>query len=112
MLYGSTVLYVAMMCIGVGFPQRIVLSWLVCILLSSFVVVPLSMTSRRPTWYVHDLWSFSPQLCCLGGAWLGAVPISLDWNVPWLRWPLPVALGGMIGHLLSCLVVWVVDLFY
>ncbi len=109
MLYGSTVLYMAMVCIGVGILQHIVLSWLVCILVSSFVVVPLSMTTRRLTWSVHDLWFFSPQLCCLGGAWFGAIPVSLDWNVPWLRWPLPVALGSMIGHLLSCLVIWVID---
>ncbi len=109
MLYGSPVLFMAMVCIGVGILQHIVLSWLVCILVSSFVVVPLSMTTRRLTWSVHNLCFFSPQLCCLGGAWFGAIPVSLDWNVPWLRWPLPVALGSMVGHLLGCLVILVID---
>ncbi len=111
LLVGSTVLYITMVCIGIGFLKHVVLSWLVCILMSSFVVVPLTMTARRPTWSVYDLWLFSPQLCCLVGAWLGAIPVSMDWNVPWIRWPLPVALGSMIGYLLSYLVIWVTNLF-
>ncbi len=112
MIHGSAVLYIAMMCVGLGFPQHIILSWLACIVLSSFAVVPLTMTSRSPTWYVHDLLSSSPQLCCLGGAWLGAISITLDWNVPWQRWPIPVALGGLVGHLFGCLWIWVIEFFH
>ena len=32
------------------------------------------------------------------GAWLGAVPIPLDWDRAWQRWPLTVLVGIYLGH--------------
>lgn len=37
----------------------------------------------------------------VGGAWLGAVVIPLDWNAPWQQWPIPCYLGAVGGFLLS-----------
>jgi len=31
------------------------------------------------------------------GAWLGAVPIPLDWDREWQRWPVTVLVGGVGG---------------
>ena len=31
------------------------------------------------------------------GAWLGAVPIPLDWHVAWQVWPVSVVWGGVLG---------------
>ena len=46
--------------------------------------------------------------CTLGagiGAWLGAVPIPLDWDRPWQVWPISCAIGAMLGHVCAvCLV--------
>jgi phosphatidylinositol glycan class F len=42
------------------------------------------------------------------GGWLGAVPIPLDWDREWQRWPVTVVvgmyLGAVAGQLLGALV--------
>lgn len=49
------------------------------------------------------------QLACMGalgtmgGAWVGAFPILLDWNRPWQVWPIPCVVGALIGNLLGYL---------
>ncbi|XP_071963897.1 uncharacterized protein [Antedon mediterranea] len=36
--------------------------------------------------------------CSLLGAWLGALPIPLDWDRPWQVWPISCSIGVVIGH--------------
>jgi len=31
------------------------------------------------------------------GAWFGAVPIPLDWDRDWQRWPITIVTGAYIG---------------
>lgn len=38
------------------------------------------------------------------GAWLGAIPIPLDWDRWWQRWPLTCLFSSIIGFLSSLLV--------
>ncbi|KFY64418.1 hypothetical protein V497_01704 [Pseudogymnoascus sp. VKM F-4516 (FW-969)] len=33
----------------------------------------------------------------LAGAWIGAIPIPLDWDRPWQAWPITVAVGAYVG---------------
>ena len=35
------------------------------------------------------------------GAWLGAVPIPLDWDREWQRWPVTVLVGLGVGYVLG-----------
>ncbi|KAA8912452.1 GPI biosynthesis protein Pig-F [Sphaerosporella brunnea] len=37
---------------------------------------------------------------CLG-AWLGAVPIPLDWDREWQKWPITIIAGAYAGYLLG-----------
>jgi PiT family inorganic phosphate transporter len=39
------------------------------------------------------------------GAWLGAVPIPLDWDREWQKWPVTIVTGMYIGHALGARVV-------
>lgn len=32
------------------------------------------------------------------GAWLGAIPIPLDWDRPWQKWPITCCLGALLGY--------------
>ena len=31
------------------------------------------------------------------GAWMGAIPIPLDWDQPWQKWPISCAAGALVG---------------
>ena len=35
------------------------------------------------------------------GAWLGAVPLPLDWDRDWQVWPISCCLGAALGHALA-----------
>ncbi|KAG5437394.1 hypothetical protein PCANB_000825 [Pneumocystis canis] len=35
------------------------------------------------------------------GAWLGAIPIPLDWDRTWQKWPIPIIIGGYLGYAFS-----------
>jgi len=37
-------------------------------------------------------------LCSVVGAWVGAVPIPLDWDRPWQVWPVSCLIGCVLGH--------------
>jgi len=35
----------------------------------------------------------------VAGAWLGAIPIPLDWDRPWQAWPITLVYGAGVGYL-------------
>ena len=40
------------------------------------------------------------------GAWAGAMPIPLDWDRPWQRWPVSCVLGTAMGAMAGSTVGW------
>ncbi|KAG1818974.1 GPI biosynthesis protein family Pig-F-domain-containing protein [Suillus subaureus] len=44
-----------------------------------------------------------PAVATLLGAWLGALPIALDWDRPWQTWPLTPLFGGIAGYIIGSL---------
>ncbi|KAB7506779.1 Phosphatidylinositol-glycan biosynthesis class F protein [Armadillidium nasatum] len=51
-------------------------------------------------------WSNSSQVqgsFVLFGVWLGTFVIPLDWDRPWQVWPIPCAVGGLLGELAASL---------
>jgi phosphatidylinositol glycan class F len=44
-----------------------------------------------------------PAVSTLLGAWLGALPIALDWDRPWQAWPLTPLFGGIAGYIIGSL---------
>ncbi|XP_033636737.1 phosphatidylinositol-glycan biosynthesis class F protein-like [Asterias rubens] len=41
--------------------------------------------------------------CSLVGAWMGAFTIPLDWDRDWQDWPIPCAIGALLGHTIGLL---------
>lgn len=39
-----------------------------------------------------------PVIGAVVGAWMGAVPLALDWDRPWQAWPLSVLVGSTMGY--------------
>ncbi|KAF8246498.1 PIG-F-domain-containing protein [Wilcoxina mikolae CBS 423.85] len=40
------------------------------------------------------------------GAWAGAVPIPLDWDREWQRWPVTILTGAYAGYVVGKTVGW------
>ncbi|XP_060687372.1 phosphatidylinositol-glycan biosynthesis class F protein isoform X1 [Hemiscyllium ocellatum] len=54
-----------------------------------------------------SIWDTSLQIttiCSLFGAWLGAIPIPLDWDRPWQVWPISCTLGATLGFTISLVI--------
>ncbi|ERS97674.1 hypothetical protein HMPREF1624_05845 [Sporothrix schenckii ATCC 58251] len=51
-----------------------------------------SQTAKQLDAAVGGLWG------ACAGAWLGAVPIPLDWDRSWQQWPITVVVGIYLGH--------------
>ncbi|TBU25709.1 GPI biosynthesis protein family Pig-F-domain-containing protein [Dichomitus squalens] len=45
-----------------------------------------------------------PAIGTVTGAWLGAVPIGLDWERPWQAWPLTPTFGAIAGFIVGSLI--------
>lgn len=59
------------------------------------------------TWReVVALWSpidevYGATLGAFVGAWAGAVPIPLDWDREWQKWPVTIVTGAYLGYVLG-----------
>ncbi|CAN0237052.1 unnamed protein product [Pylaiella littoralis] len=86
------------------------------LLMSSLTSLPVSMSSEKPLedcveflrgssspTAAHERGTMVPAAGCALGAWLGAIPLCLDWEQPWQAWPLPMCAGGLLGFSLGCL---------
>ena len=38
---------------------------------------------------------------CVVGAWIGAVPIPLDWDREWQKWPVTIVVGAYVGFVVG-----------
>ncbi|KAI9754952.1 MAG: hypothetical protein M4579_004488 [Chaenotheca gracillima] len=77
----------------------------------------LSLLAIMPLVYVHGVdverWKsvisamspldevFGALVGTLVGAWLGAVPIPLDWDREWQKWPVTIVIGAYLGCVLG-----------
>ncbi|KAF5875197.1 putative recombination hotspot-binding protein [Botrytis fragariae] len=77
----------------------------------------ISLLALFPLFYIHGVDSvrwlevaslyapidevFGAALGCALGAWLGAVPIPLDWDREWQKWPVTVVTGAFGGYVVG-----------
>ncbi|KAK7493427.1 hypothetical protein BaRGS_00015327 [Batillaria attramentaria] len=85
------------------------------LLLTALAVVPACFVlgpdlGRWSTVFILGKPSLGPEtavfitgICTLVGAWLGAVPIPLDWDRPWQVWPVSCVLGSLFGYCVGLL---------
>lgn len=41
---------------------------------------------------------FAGSVGTLVGGWLGAIPIPLDWDREWQKWPVTILIGAVLGY--------------
>jgi phosphatidylinositol glycan class F len=74
----------------------------------------ISLLAAYPLFYVHGVdaakWTevgalaapidevFGATVGTLIGAWVGAVPIPLDWDREWQKWPVTILAGAYMGY--------------
>ncbi len=62
-------------------------------------VFQMTISNSRKRFYMRNLiWG------TMIGAWLGAIPIPLDWDRWWQRWPITCFVSSTIGAVLSMLI--------
>lgn len=52
-----------------------------------------------------------PVIGTILGAWIGVIPLALDWDRPWQTYPLPVAAASLAGFIVGGLVSFLHSLF-
>ncbi|KAM0788139.1 hypothetical protein ACM66B_001304 [Microbotryomycetes sp. NB124-2] len=110
-LAASLVFHLAAILLGAPFFARALETYLLSLLVSVLAILPIAITvptSERYTWL--RLFSslapannlefalLAPAVGAIVGCWLGAVPIPLDWDRPWQKWPTTCTLGALAGH--------------
>ena len=103
-------------CFGAPLRTELVETGSFCLLLTLLTVYPVVLVLGPSTSAVSRVWVASSDsahlesclhtvgLATLLGAWLGAVPIPLDWDRDWQVWPISCCLGAVSGHVTGNLV--------
>ncbi|SCZ98823.1 BZ3500_MvSof-1268-A1-R1_Chr3-1g05643 [Microbotryum saponariae] len=110
------VIHVVAFTLGAPLIRSIPETFLLSLLVSILAFLPLAITFGQPhpkkperfVW-LRLFSSLSPQtdleialllpaLGALAGAWLGAVPMPLDWDRAWQKWPTTCVVGTLLGY--------------
>jgi phosphatidylinositol glycan class F len=72
-------------------------------LLAVFPLIYVHGTSSKKWQEIISLYApidevFGGALGAFIGAWLGAVPIPLDWDREWQKWPVTIITGAVLGY--------------
>ncbi|TYJ54687.1 hypothetical protein B9479_004626 [Cryptococcus floricola] len=126
-LAGSLVFYVILSLMGAPLNSHWDKTALLALHLSILTVLPVVYTLGMPSLYDKGTYArfrmtrlfceFKPEtpleralvypaVGTLTGAWLGALPIPLDWDRPWQSFPLTIAFASILGFVAGGFVSW------
>ncbi|KAL7622916.1 Glycosylphosphatidylinositol (GPI) anchor assembly protein [Parahypoxylon ruwenzoriense] len=104
---GALALHVLLVLFGAPFLTHVSHTFLCALHLAVLGLFPLLYTRGVSNKEWLEIWSSSAPLdeafgglmgACVG-AWLGAVPIPLDWDREWQKWPVTILCGIYTGYL-------------
>lgn len=93
---------------------------LLALLLSTLVIQPLLTVHGFDADFWLDLVSFKldpTELACsswtaLLGAWIGVIPLALDWDRPWQAYPITIVLGSYMGYAVGAVIGFLLEKVY
>ncbi|MCJ1308830.1 Glycosylphosphatidylinositol (GPI) anchor assembly protein [Agyrium rufum] len=84
---------------------------------TSLLAAHISLLAGFPLVYVHGISSsiwreiigamlpidevWGATIGCFLGSWLGAIPIPLDWDREWQKWPVTIVTGAYMGYIVG-----------
>ncbi|CAI5743780.1 unnamed protein product [Peronospora destructor] len=110
LVLGMAVFYVTVVLFGAPVVDLWMQTLLLAVLLSSCVTMPLALhLGCAPRKWLDLLLELSvtntqehyvvcSSIGSILGAYVGALPIPLDWDRPWQQWPLTCVYGTLLGH--------------
>ncbi|KAE9360161.1 hypothetical protein PR003_g373 [Phytophthora rubi] len=116
LLLGSAVFHVTVVLFGAPVVDLWMQTFLLAVLLSSCVTMPLALhLGGAPRKWLdlllelrvsntQELYLVCSSIGAMLGAYVGALPIPLDWDQPWQQWPLTCVYGTLIGHATGILI--------
>ncbi|GAA6000209.1 hypothetical protein JCM10207_007907 [Rhodosporidiobolus poonsookiae] len=113
--------FVCAVLLGAPLFSNVTETFLLCLFVSILSVLPLSIAipplnsaQEQYTWLRLfsslspnddlELALLAPAVGAIAGCWSGAIPIPLDWDRPWQKWPTTCVLGALSGHMLGSIV--------
>ncbi|GJN87227.1 hypothetical protein Rhopal_000172-T1 [Rhodotorula paludigena] len=120
-LLGAAFFHACAVLLGASLTTNVTSTFLMSLLLSLLSITPLAIAippftspQERYTWLRLfsslspndnlEIALLAPALGAIVGCWAGAIPIPLDWDRPWQRWPTTCILGALGGHAAGTLV--------
>lgn len=111
----ANVVFCIVILMGAPLSMLVLETYVLSIHLSLLVIQPVLVLFRlehdqlRKFFSIDNIYSqiLSNSVLCssfftLVGAWIGVIPIPLDWDRPWQQWPLTILtgayIGGFVGH--------------
>jgi len=113
---GAAVWHALLVCFGAPLVQLAHLTLLFACVLSAFTAVPFAMVFGfnravfEKLFFVDAPESDSEKrvhlsaVAMAAGAWVGSLPMLLDWDRPWQQWPIPCFYGAVVGYLVGALI--------
>jgi phosphatidylinositol glycan class F len=108
----SLYVYILLFLFGAPLSEGVVETLLCAVHISLLSVQPLIFVYKLDSKIWKDVVSIKLPLDGLNGAatgtwlgaWLGAVPIPLDWDRPWQKWPITIVVGAYCGAVIGTMV--------
>lgn len=111
-LVASLPLFTALLLFGAPMYDHMKTTYLLALHLSFLVVYPMLVVYQYDLGVWSRLVTFDVALLArnpvyvsavagLIGAWLGVMPIPLDWDRPWQAWPITLLVGSYVGNFMG-----------
>ncbi|KAF4323026.1 hypothetical protein BBO99_00003408 [Phytophthora kernoviae] len=120
LLQGTAVFHVTIVLFGAPVVELWMQTLLLAVLISSCTTMPLAiyLGCAPRKWLdlllelrvgdTQELYLTCSTIGAMLGAYIGALPIPLDWDRPWQQWPLTCLYGTLFGHAVGILVRFVI----